>query len=91
MIYFSHKKDKAGNIKMVDYRYQNRYRFDNVFPTPLDLPNFMVSQIGDLYCEPNTEFGDHYQDMFELSFIVEGKAFSIPTARQAPSKRGIFI
>ena len=73
---------------MVDYRYQNRYRFDNVFPTPLDLPNFMVSQIGDLYCEPNTEFGDHYQDMFELSFIVEGKGVFYSNGTASPVEKG---
>jgi AraC-like DNA-binding protein len=52
----------------------NKFHFDNIFSEePLITDNFLIYQIGDLYCESDTVVEAHKQEYeLEISFISEG-------------------
>lgn len=63
-----------------------RFRFNNDFFTePIETDNFVIYQIGDLFCDYDTVIDDHTQDMqIELSFVENGAGVissnGVPTA-----------
>ena len=71
---------------MDNFRNRFKFRFNNdFFFEPIATANFIIYQIGDLFCDCDTVIEDHTQDMqIELSFVDNGKG--IISANGVPTK-----
>ncbi len=57
-----------------EYWYNNKFRYDRVmWRSPLITDNFGIAQIGEIYCKENISPPEHYQQFYELTFVVAGK------------------
>lgn len=62
------KNAKRTTMTNPKYHYNNSF-----FKNPLPCGGYLVLQAGEMYCDQNTEVGNHYQNCFEITYVVGGK------------------
>ncbi len=64
----------SGNVN--EYWYNNKFRFDDVmWQSPFITENFGITQLGEVYCEKDISPPEHYQQFYELTFVVSGHGY----------------